>query len=149
MENSKATQLSIPLTPSYTSQSSNVFSNQQRWGAGYRLSVSLPSPKTRTALNAQADGTGRARHISQTRCNCKCLSLAQTDTHTYTTAHTHACVQAENGQRKSSKVHSLGLKCKTFPESWHHFSTTDSTRGRRWNKLSEGFCSPYEDISHC
>lgn len=96
-------------------------------GLCVRLSVSLPSHKTRTALNAQADGTERARHISQTRCNCKCLSLGQD-------GHTHAHTQAENCQRKSSKVHSLGLKCKTFPESWHHFSTTDSTKSLRWNK---------------
>lgn len=126
MENSKATQLSIPLTPSYTSQSSNVFSNQQRWGAGYRLSVSLPSPKTRTALNAQADGTGRARHISQTRCNCKCLSLAQTDTHVHNCAHACMCTGRKRskeiiqGAQSGPEMQNLPRELAPFQHHWQH-----------------------------
>lgn len=54
----------------HLTHSSNVFSNQQRWGLCVKLSVSvsLPSPHMSTVQNAQDDGSGRVSHINPTRC---------------------------------------------------------------------------------
>lgn len=73
MENSEPTQLSIPLTPSYTPHSPLMYSAISRDG-GLRiiLSVSLPTshPQEKsTAINVRVDGAVRARLNSQTRCS--------------------------------------------------------------------------------